>query len=257
MFRPDWENVVGPVVDHLLERPDVNHDQIALFGVSLGGVLAPRAAAFEHRLAALMVLDGYTTAETGPPPRCRVTGTKPNAGSGRTPSPRSTPLYAEQMNTEPSARWSMSHGMYVMGAATPRQLLATALDYHVADGIAEKIACPTLVCAAANDEFFEGQPEALFQHLTCDKTFVQFTAEERADAHCQFGAQPWHSPGLRLARRRARPMTRAPRTQRDVRPAAGTAGHRREARTAVFDKRPGNTRPSSPTPVRRASERAT
>jgi hypothetical protein len=44
-MRPDWENVVTPVVDYLLKRRDVDPARIALYGGSFGGYLAPRAAA--------------------------------------------------------------------------------------------------------------------------------------------------------------------------------------------------------------------
>lgn len=57
-FRHDWESVISPVVDYLLTRPDVDGDAIALQGVSQGGYWAPRAAAFEHRLAALVADPG-------------------------------------------------------------------------------------------------------------------------------------------------------------------------------------------------------
>ena len=52
-MRADWENVVTPVVDYLLTRPDVDSARIALYGGSFGGYLAPRAAAFEHRTGCL------------------------------------------------------------------------------------------------------------------------------------------------------------------------------------------------------------
>ncbi len=58
LFRPDWDAVVTPAVDWLLARPDVDPDRIALMGMSLGGLLAPRAAATEHRVAALIAFDG-------------------------------------------------------------------------------------------------------------------------------------------------------------------------------------------------------
>ena len=58
LFRPDWDAVVTPAVDWLLERPDVDPNRIALMGMSMGGNLAPRAAATEHRLAALIAYDG-------------------------------------------------------------------------------------------------------------------------------------------------------------------------------------------------------
>jgi hypothetical protein len=46
-LRPDWENVITPVVDYLLARPDVDPEQIVVAGLSLGGYLAPRG----HRRA--------------------------------------------------------------------------------------------------------------------------------------------------------------------------------------------------------------
>ena len=58
-FRPDWENVITPVVDYLLSRPDVDPSRIALNGMSLGGELVIRAAAFEHRLAAVAAYPGF------------------------------------------------------------------------------------------------------------------------------------------------------------------------------------------------------
>ena len=45
VLRADYGPVVGAVVDFLLERPDVDPDRLALIGLSLGGFLAPRAAA--------------------------------------------------------------------------------------------------------------------------------------------------------------------------------------------------------------------
>jgi alpha-beta hydrolase superfamily lysophospholipase len=55
-FSPDTESVVTPVVDWLVGRPEVGPAQIVLIGRSFGGYIAARAAAFEHRIAA-MVLD--------------------------------------------------------------------------------------------------------------------------------------------------------------------------------------------------------
>ncbi len=57
-LRPDWENVVTPVVDWAAGRPGVDPYRIALLGVGMGGYLAARAAAFEHRLAACIAVDG-------------------------------------------------------------------------------------------------------------------------------------------------------------------------------------------------------
>jgi hypothetical protein len=55
---PNWWDVVTPVVDYLNTRPDVDMTKLALEGISFGAILAPRAAAYEHRFAAVLVIDG-------------------------------------------------------------------------------------------------------------------------------------------------------------------------------------------------------
>ena len=55
-FRPDAEVPVRYAVDYALSRPEVDENRIALIGASFGGYFAPRAAAFEKRLAAVVAL---------------------------------------------------------------------------------------------------------------------------------------------------------------------------------------------------------
>ena len=58
-MRPDWENVVTPVVDYaLLHGPEIDPARIALIGWSFDGYLAPHAASGEHRLAACIADPG-------------------------------------------------------------------------------------------------------------------------------------------------------------------------------------------------------
>ena len=57
-FRPDWEHVVTPIVDWLTAQPDVDANRIAITGWSLCGESVIRAAAFEHRLAAVVADPG-------------------------------------------------------------------------------------------------------------------------------------------------------------------------------------------------------
>ncbi len=43
-FRPDWEQVITPLVDFLSDRPEVDASKIVLYGASQAGYWVPRAA---------------------------------------------------------------------------------------------------------------------------------------------------------------------------------------------------------------------
>lgn len=63
-FIVEWEKVVTPVVDHLSTLPEVDMSRLAFYGYSFGGWLATRAAAFEHRIQAVVAIDGvYSSGE--------------------------------------------------------------------------------------------------------------------------------------------------------------------------------------------------
>ena len=208
-FRPDWEKVVTPVVDFVLNLRGVDAEKIALMGVSLGGYLAPRAAAFEERIAALIANDGvydYGVANLGGPiPAGQRAAAEASLLAKE--APEIDRKLEGMMKGSPTASWALTHGMFVTGTSSPRAYVAATLGYHLRDGIAEKISCPTLVLDAEEDMFFKGQPEELYDHLTCPRTLMRFTAAEGAGAHCQVGAHrlafariyDWLDETLRLA----------------------------------------------------------
>lgn len=55
---PEYEQAVSAVVDFIETRPELDANRIGLWGVSLGGYYAPRAAAFEDRIRACVSLTG-------------------------------------------------------------------------------------------------------------------------------------------------------------------------------------------------------
>jgi pimeloyl-ACP methyl ester carboxylesterase len=195
VFRPDWENVISSVIDFLTADSGVDSKRIALVGWSFGGVLAPRAAAFEPRISALVAVDGVYDAAIAPLSKLPF---ERDEIERRVRAERDDPfdaLLAEARKASPTLRWLFGHGQYVMGAASDREFLAKYLDYHLRDGVAERIACPVLVCEATDDLFLPGgaetepEPRRLYKHLTAPKTLLTFTEEEGADAHCHVGAQ--------------------------------------------------------------------
>ena len=57
-IRGDYEVPVKAVIDYVETRDDIDAKRIGMWGVSLGGYYAPRAAAFEKRIKACMALGG-------------------------------------------------------------------------------------------------------------------------------------------------------------------------------------------------------
>jgi dienelactone hydrolase len=55
---PEYEKPVKAVIDWLETRTDVDLARVGIWGVSLGGYYAPRAAAFEKRIKACVALSG-------------------------------------------------------------------------------------------------------------------------------------------------------------------------------------------------------
>jgi alpha-beta hydrolase superfamily lysophospholipase len=180
-FCSDWETVVTPVVDYLLTRPEVDPARLALMGISLGGYLASRAAAFEYRVAALIANDGLYTFHFSEKARA-VTRVASLFG-------RNVAQYAlkkvRQRNS--GIRWAIENGMFTFHVGSIWELI-DATECWSLEGVASKITCPTLVCEAEGDQFFAGQPQMLYDALTCPKTLMRFTAEDGAEEHCQYGA---------------------------------------------------------------------
>jgi dienelactone hydrolase len=180
-FRHDWEAVVTPVVDFALTLPGVDPERIALLGMSMGGYLAPRAAAFEHRIAACVAYDGVFSMATA------FEGALPADLDADQRVAAMDALIAHRAEAPSGQRWALSNALWVFDGATTRELLDEVDRYDLA-AVAHQISCPTLVCEAEDDQFFQGQPAKLYDALRCPKTFMAFTAAEGAGEHCHEGA---------------------------------------------------------------------
>lgn len=185
-FRPDWEKVVTPVVDYLVGREDVDPERIALYGQSFGGYLAPRAAAYEHRISACIANGGIFDFFE---PMADKLGMSPEEllqWAQSQPEEVDKTLY-EVMESNSEARWATQDGMWKFKAGTPHELYLTESEYTLKDCV-EKIQCPVLVIDSEKEQFFKGQPQKLYDKLQSPKELMVFTKEESAEEHCQVGA---------------------------------------------------------------------
>lgn len=182
-FRHDWENVVGPIIDYAETLPDTDKNKIALMGISMGGYLAPRAAAFEPRIKAVIanggVYDfGEAAYKTLPPDLIKMIDDDPAAFDK---------MMIEGMKKNTIVRWFYENGMWSFGVTTPAAFMKKIKLYTLKD-VAQSIKMPTLVVDSESDLFMGGQARALYNHLTGSKTFLLFTKQEAAESHCQMGA---------------------------------------------------------------------
>lgn len=186
VLRPDWENVVGPVLDYALSREDVDPDRVALIGASLGAHLAPRAASADHRVAACIadcgvfdMYQGFLQRLPGP-----VRG---GFADGNREAVAAVREMLDSTVNKPTAGWSLRRGMQVHGVATPLEYVEATKPYSLA-GRAAEIRCPTFVCNGEHDDISASAPE-LVAELTCQHEFVTFTAAEGAGDHCESTAR--------------------------------------------------------------------
>jgi len=181
-FRPDWENVVTPVVDHLLGRPEVDPDAVALIGWSFGGYLAPRAATAEHRLAACVSDCGpYDLFDAA---AARIPGVL-RGGSGLARAALTRAL--DYLLTKPTAGWALRRNLLVHGVSDPMAFLAMAPDYTL-KGREHLIRCPTFVCDTDGDDL-SAAAQTFADRLRCPKEFVAFGAADDVTGHCEMSGR--------------------------------------------------------------------
>jgi pimeloyl-ACP methyl ester carboxylesterase len=189
VMRPDWEAVITPVVEFALTRDEIAADDIVLFGYSLGGYLVARAAAFEHRVAALILDDGihdfHAAFAASMPP---FLWSWIEDGRDDVAVPVLTMLTALSTNV----RWGLRNGVWVFGADSFADLVRMVTDYTL-EGIAHQITAPTLIMDPENDHNLNGQPQLVEKALTgAPTTLVTLTESEGAGEHT-------HAGGLGLA----------------------------------------------------------
>lgn len=182
-FRPDWENVVKPIVDFALARKDVDPRRIALMGESMGGYLAPRAAAFEHRLAAIIANPGaFDLKGSGFP--------SAEAFDEMNAHPEETNKAVHQdMKSQIGFRWWINNGMFTTGKKTPLEFMNFWRQFTM-QGVASQITTPTLVIVSEGDIFSTPQSQKrIYEELTCPKKLIVFQKDGVAPSHCQEGAK--------------------------------------------------------------------
>lgn len=178
-FRPDWEQVVTPVVDFALSLEGVDPKRIALQGISQGGYWVPRAVAFEKRIAAAIADPGVVDVSASwtsslPPPMIEL------LKAGRK---QEFDGYMDKL-LDPATKHSLTFRMRPYGTTSYFDTFQATMAYNLTE-VVGKIACPMLITEPVNEAFWPGQSRQLHDLLTCPKTLVPFSVSDGADLHCE------------------------------------------------------------------------
>jgi dienelactone hydrolase len=151
--RPDYE-VPGKVcIDYLMARPEVAPDRIALVGISMAGYYAPRVAAFDPRIKALIGWSGcYSILDD---------------------------LYDFCAHLQPTVQ-------RLLGGVSDNEARRLLREFTMA-GIAKNITCPTLITHGAADTLMsvEGAKRLFAEIGTQDKTLKIYDENDTAGRiHC-------------------------------------------------------------------------
>jgi pimeloyl-ACP methyl ester carboxylesterase len=204
-FTADWDQIVGPVVEALAGRADVQSDRVGLIGLSFAGMLCARAAARTPGLAAVVLepaaiqmsklWDDQTSIKAvmevqGAPAAIRAKVEKEvNAGFIKA-WPHLSPV--EQFTIHKRSEIFTTQALEDARASKPPSdyfgVLEAFLPFDYTDDY-KAITIPTLLTANQGDPFFGDQPHQAYALLDnvapADKKLIQFTDAEGAQLHDQ------------------------------------------------------------------------
>ncbi|BBY67223.1 alpha/beta hydrolase family protein [Mycolicibacterium helvum] len=183
-YRPDWENVLGPVVDYALTVPDIDPRKIVHFGYSLGGYLVSRYAAHDHRSAAIVCNDGMTTFYASYPPIPADTLALIEEGRDA----EALPMLETMIKDDTNARWGLQNGVWVNGVSNFAEYVRSTRAYTLTDEDIHQIQTPTLLLEGEDDKVFAGQAAHVAGQLRAPHEHVVMRSADGAGAHCHEGA---------------------------------------------------------------------
>ena len=191
-FRPHWEHVITPVVDWLAGRPDVAAKRIGITGWSMCGESVIRAAAFEHRLAAVVADPGVRDAWLAFPEVIRklFRGGAPKAEVNHIWNAEIVPALTP-VERYTFAKRSELFGRPYLQAARAGRVFTDLYDLgqtimQVSCGpVVHQVTSPTLITGYQKDMFYEGQAIEVYELLRpgLRKRFHRFTTAEGAEFH--------------------------------------------------------------------------
>ncbi|KAJ5895335.1 hydrolases or acyltransferase [Penicillium taxi] len=186
-FIPNWENVVTPVVDYVLSEKSnvIDESRLVLVGNSFGGYLAARAAAFEPRLAAVVLIDGVWDFYAGVIGQLTSEIVASYEAGNYTEFDNKILSLREAGKLSTAAAWGLDQGLWSFYTHSPSDFFNQSKQYRLED-VVDKIKMPVFIGDAEYENFLPGQPKQVKDALGDRATLHAFLGV--AGYHCQTGA---------------------------------------------------------------------
>lgn len=184
-FTSQWEKPIGAVLDAL------KLECVTLIGMSLGGMLAPRAAAFDKRIVRVVawsVLPSYFDVIIGVRP-AKVQKLIRFYMDHNMRALGNAIMNAKIAKGDEMLKWAIFHGMYAYGAKTPFDFLKKAQEFQIYD-IGKRVTQDVLLLAGTQDHMVNSQligPTINAFTNANSLTARVFGEKEDAAAHCNIG----------------------------------------------------------------------
>ena len=183
-FTHEWEKPVKAVLDAF------DLDDVTIIGISLGGYLAPRAAAFDKRITKVVAWSVFPCFQDV------IVGMQKPAIQKifyLFMKLRARPLinfvFEKKAKKEPVIDWGLKHGCYAYEAKDAYGY-AQKLKLYDLESIADKITQDMLIIGANQDHFIDyrliGREINMLKNVK-SLTFRLFTDKEDAQNHCNVG----------------------------------------------------------------------
>lgn len=184
-FTYEWEKPVKAILDYF------NIEDVTIIGASLGGMLAPRAAAFEKRIKRVIAWSIFPNfldviISTQPPKLQKIIRILLKFKLGFVIN---SVLNKKLRSGDELIKWGLLHGMYAYEAETPYEYLLKMNKYQMID-IAPLINQDMLIIGASKDHFIDYHMVGReIDSLVNVKSLTVriFTDKENAGAHCNVG----------------------------------------------------------------------
>ncbi|PGS61245.1 alpha/beta hydrolase [Bacillus cereus] len=183
----EWEKPVKTILDYF------QLDDVTLFGMSLGGYLVIRAAAFETRVKRVIAhnicADFYEVLLKQFPEDIKKSIDNLVSNNNEENAIVANGLFKDTAANSLLLKWMLTQGMHITGSKDPYEFF-TKMKLYNTSGISSKLNQDVLLTAGQEDhyiplnQFFE-QSKSLVNIRTL--TTRLFTHKEMAQNHCQLG----------------------------------------------------------------------